>query len=72
MREAFQGKTSRVFGGTFQKDVYHAYCSLNTNGSRRKSIVIRNIFKVKDEIECFLPKVLKEGIAQAYKIKKKK
>lgn len=52
--------------------IYHVYCSLNTNSSQRKSIVIRNIFKVKDEIDCFLfLKVLKQGIAQAHKIFKK-
>lgn len=45
----------------------HFYCSLNVNSSQTKSIVFRNIFKVKDETECFLPKVLKYGIAQACK-----
>lgn len=40
------------------------YCSLKIAYKQTKSIVFRTIFKVKDETECFLPKVLKYGIAQ--------
>lgn len=38
---------------------------------KEKSIVIRNIFKVKDEIECFCQRYLRTGLHRPAKLKRK-